>query len=501
MLVKNTPFASLSPVTIIRMAAAVTVVASLCGGAKFWSSGSRKRKRMEVEMKELQARKDVEIANLQQNLDETRAQLQARDEAIAVFKTQTDSLKETAFETQQHLQSALNQLQTREAAVGALKVQTDRLKADVDEAQRQLLDARIEAAAVKEELAALQESAGKNRRELDAMRVKYEQTHELLQTRTAELKAAQAFLTTADKLSNVDVVNLVDALNAEILQISALVADAFTFGPKNGGRTMHSEEVEEALARATETVGPRMVQLLESSEHNEDPILVQIAFQGGLCAYVQWIISSWYFESPDDEGLLRDVYTDIRNSGKSSYPPRSCRSDHRIHIEDQAIYGRWRAMTRKHVQQIRGKGPDLTEYFLDAFITILVAAGLKQKPSHIIDTIQTRFSGDIDKIIKKSQELNRVLGEDVTSCELEMLYIEPDQDYNEATMEDTFQDQSVKENGITAEGVLCTTDLGLIRLEKGKDKNTNSWKEHVLLRPKIVLQSKLNAIVVSDEDG
>ena len=177
---------------------------------------------------------------------------------------------------------------------------------------------------------------------------------------------------------------------------------------------------------------------------------------------------------------------------------RSYRSDDQTHLEDQAIYGRWRAMTRKHVQQMIGDGPDLTLYFLDAFVTILVAAGLNKEDSHVADIIQSRFSGDIDKIVRKSQELKKVLGEDVTSCELEMLYIEPDQVYDEATMEDTFQDQSVKENGIATEGVLCTTDLGVIRHEKVK---ADDWKSSVLLRPKIVLQSKLNAIVASDEDS
>ena len=321
MLVKNALANSLSTVTIIRMATMVGLVASLCGGAKFWSTGSRQRRRREVEMKELQDRKDADIANLQRTLDDTRAQLQARDDAISVLKTQTDSLKEASFVAQEELLATLSQLQMREAAVGALKTQTDRLKLDVDETQRLLLEARTETSVAKNELAMLEDRVWQSRRELDAVRVKYEQAQELLHTRTAELKAAQAFLTTADKLSNVDVVNLVDALNAEILQVSALVADAFTFGPKNGGEgDMNSEDVEEALARATETVGPRMVQLLMASEHNEDPILVQIAFQGGLCAYVQWIISSWYFESPDNEQLLRDVYTHIRDSGKPSCP-------------------------------------------------------------------------------------------------------------------------------------------------------------------------------------
>src|SRR6266576_3384838 len=256
MLVKNALANSLSTVTIIRMATVVGVVASLCGGAKFWSNGSRQRRRREVEMQE---RKDADIANLQRTLDDTRAQLQARDDAIAVLKTQTDSLKGTSFEAQEQLQATLSQLQVRETAVGALKAQTDRLKLDVDETQRLLLEARNETKVAKGELTMLEERLWQSRRELDIVKVKYEQAQELLQTRTAELKAAQAFLTTADKLSNVDVVNLVDALNAEILQVSALVADAFTFGPKNGGEEdLNSEDVEEALARATETVGPRM---------------------------------------------------------------------------------------------------------------------------------------------------------------------------------------------------------------------------------------------------
>ncbi|KAF8629985.1 hypothetical protein AX15_003174 [Amanita polypyramis BW_CC] len=482
MFVKNPSFTSLSPVTYIRMAALVAVVASLCGTAKFWSNGKRKKKRNEQEMQEMAEKKDAEIAGLQRTLDETRGQLQARDDAIAVLKTQTDRLKEESFDAQKQLQTALAQIQTKEVAVGVLKTQADHLKADLADAQRELQEARNEAARVGTELVALQERAIHNRRELNAIREKHEQTQELLMARSAELKAAQTFLTTTDKLSNVDVAHLVDALNAEILQVSALIADAFTFGAKNGNGVVESEEIDESLARATETVGPRMVHLLMSSEHNEDPILVQIAFQGGLCAYVQWIISSWYFESPDNEQLLRDVYYHIKDS------------------EEQAIYGRWRALTRRHVHQMIGDGPDLTVYFLDAFVTILVAAGLNESQSQIAETIQSRFSAEIERIIKKSQGLKRVLGEDVMSCELEILYIEPEHPFDEKLMEDTFQDQSARDNLEDTEGVLCTTDLGLIRHEKNRD-TAGGWKDSVLLKPKIVLESKLNDIVAGDEDS
>ncbi|KAF8638106.1 hypothetical protein AX17_002446 [Amanita inopinata Kibby_2008] len=441
---RNTPFNALSPITYIHMVAFAGLVVSLCGGVEFWKDGKR-RKRRELEMQEL-SRKAAEISELQKSLNQTRANLQAREDAISVLKNQTERLNAGTLET-----------------------------------QKQLRDSRSENESLREQIKAQERDARTMKQELDATKEKQAQAQELLNARTSELKAAQAFLTTADKLSNFDVIKLVEALNAEILQTAALVADAFTFETKGGKETVQSDDMEEAIARATETVGPRMVRLLMLSEHSEDPILVQIAIQGGLCAYAQWIIASWYFEGPDNERLLRDVYHYIRDS------------------EEQAIYGRWRALTRKHVQRMIGDDLDLTVYFMDAFASVLITAGVKDSQAHIQEVIQSRFSVEINGIVKKSQELNKVLGEDVTSCELEILYVEPDDDFDESFMEDTFDDQNTDSKVQNPECVLCTTDLGLNRHKKTSGEP--GWKVSVLLKPKIVLQSKLDAIVTGDDEN
>ncbi|PFH47368.1 hypothetical protein AMATHDRAFT_67867 [Amanita thiersii Skay4041] len=267
MSVKNATLSTFSPVTYVRMVAVVSLVVSLCSGVGYWQSG-KKRKQKDQELQELEKRKDVEIEGLRHNLTETRAHLQANEDAMM-----------------------------------ALKGQIDRLRGSVIEAHRQSQDLHIEAEKLKEQVRAREEQGQAWKRELDTTKDKYKQTQDLLNTRSSELKAAQTFLMTTDKLSNVDVIKLVEALNAEILQTSALVADAFQFEAKAENGYEVSEELDEVLERATEIVGRRMVRLLTSAEHKEDPILVQIAIQAGLCAYAHWIISSWYFQGIENEQI------------------------------------------------------------------------------------------------------------------------------------------------------------------------------------------------------
>ena len=135
--------------------------------------------------------------------------------------------------------------------------------------------------------------------------------------RTAELKGAQAFLTKADQFSGADVIKSVEELNGEIMQTAASMAEELVIAKKLDGQEEESEGIGEAYARAEEIVGPRMVELLKTSEHNEDPILMQIAFQANMAAYTHWIVSSWCFESPEDEHMLSEIYARVREAGKS----------------------------------------------------------------------------------------------------------------------------------------------------------------------------------------
>ena len=159
--------------------------------------------------------------------------------------------------------------------------------------------------------------------ELQRLKAEHMQTTQLLDVRSAELKGAQAFLTKDDRLSGADVIKLVEELNGEIMQTAASMAEELTITEKVQGdgteevdREAGPEYIADAHSRTEEIIGPRMTSLLKTSDHHEDPILVQIALQAAMAAYCHWIASSWAFESPEDEHMLSEVYARVREIGK-----------------------------------------------------------------------------------------------------------------------------------------------------------------------------------------
>lgn len=134
--------------------------------------------------------------------------------------------------------------------------------------------------------------------------------------------------------------------------------------------------------------------------------------------------------------------------------------------------------------------PDLAE----ALANILVAAGYKPGPVAALDRIMARFSDPIGTLIKLAQDLNKMVGEGVTSCDLEVLYISPDISFQAANMDHALGAVSVDEN----ENVVCTTDLGLVRAERLSGAIAQ-WNESVLLKPKVILPSGLVGFVGSTE--
>ncbi|KAF9476873.1 hypothetical protein BDN70DRAFT_949660 [Pholiota conissans] len=313
--------------------------------------------------------------------------------------------------------------------------------------------------------------------ELQHTKTEQQQTAQLLEVRTSELKGAEAFLTKADQLSNVEVVSLLENLNSEIMQIAASMTEELLIEEKKidlEGKEQESDEAREAYARAEDTVGPRMAELLKSSEHHEDPILVQLAVQASMSAYTHWVISSWVFESPEDEHMLSEIYARVRET------------------EEQAVSGRWRQLTRKHLQRMFAHNPDLSSDMLGAVANIFTTAGLKESPEMAYERIASRFAARVSVVMKLAVDLNKHIGEGITSCDLEALYIMPDVAFNPTTMEDALGASSSPET--LQETILCTTDLGLVRAEKIAGSR-GDWKESVLLKPKVVLYSGIAGII------
>jgi len=142
--------------------------------------------------------------------------------------------------------------------------------------------------------------------------------------------------------------------------------------------------------------------------------------------------------------------------------------------------------------------PDLTSDMAHAFACIALTAGLKGSLNAVFEKIMARFGERIGVVMKTAQRLNKTIGEGVTSCDLEALYIAPDVLYSADTMDDALGPTPTTPTSDTVpaggEAILCTTDLGLVRAEKVSG-SIGEWRESVLLKPKVVLHSGLTGLV------
>ena len=131
--------------------------------------------------------------------------------------------------------------------------------------------------------------------------------------------------------------------------------------------------------------------------------------------------------------------------------------------------------------------PNFASDMAEVLANVFIVAGFKETLTALQLQIVTCFGERIDMVMQCAQRLNKTIGEGVTSCDLEPLYIEPEIPFDGYTMDDS----SNTSDPLTAdEKVLCTTDLGLGRAEKISG-TSGEWHEVTLLKPKVILQSRL----------
>jgi hypothetical protein len=152
------------------------------------------------------------------------------------------------------------------------------------------------------------------RNELAHARVEQSQTDELLHERTLELQGAEIFLTKADSLSGAEVIEMVSKLNAAIFQAAAHMADSFPFDRQPV--TVKPEiELKSIREWASGKFGEALVHSLETTKHEEDPFLIQIAFQAAISLCSQILSHSWYLYDPKMSQFLSQIYENAQRTG------------------------------------------------------------------------------------------------------------------------------------------------------------------------------------------
>ena len=131
---------------------------------------------------------------------------------------------------------------------------------------------------------------------------------ELLATRSAELAVAQSFLSTADSLSEADVLDIVRCLNENVFQVAANLTEEWEkLGSSRADRFAIDQRDIEHFSRV---YGPALVQ----QALNRDTTAVTFLVQSCLCTLATDIVSSWRHDRELAE--LEPVYQRLSASGK-----------------------------------------------------------------------------------------------------------------------------------------------------------------------------------------
>lgn len=306
----------------------------------------------------------------------------------------------------------------------------------------------------------------------------------LLRVRGAELREAQAYAATVDTVSHQDVLRVLDALNAEIFQFAAEVADSVEV-------VNAAPPEDDTLRMLQQAMGHGMVEMLTAVAQGRcDSVGVQIALQAVLVQCVYMAASSWA-ASPEQNVAFQAVYDNIFATGTSSY--------HRIDTpahrrpEPPSIAAKWKALTRRYGTHLHVRHDVLQRTLLDTTSDVLQLAGgrLDVVPAPVIQGFAIR----IDEIVKLTMKLRSHIGEDAASSDLRIIPPSPGGVFDATLMDDANALPGKASVGV----VLCTTELGLLRREKtgsvGEDAGNVSTT--VVKKASIVLEGIVGELVNS----
>ena len=149
-----------------------------------------------------------------------------------------------------------------------------------------------------------QEAMEAQARQARAMQERLKQTEELLEARSAELSGAQTFLSTADRLSEMEVLSIVRDLNENIYQVAVSLTEGWEKlkSPQATGR------IEVDL-----TSQPRVIVLIQLAR-NRDLTGLTFLLQSFLCYQAANMTSSWAHNR--ELGVLKSVYQHLSALGE-----------------------------------------------------------------------------------------------------------------------------------------------------------------------------------------
>ena len=141
----------------------------------------------------------------------------------------------------------------------------------------------------------------------DSIVSSYSVMHRVLRERIEEVESLKSFLSKTDEWSGAQLIQSLRDLNAEIVQLSASIADEFA--PTFDRRVDRTRPSDRELLNGS--IGPVLTRLLAIRDHASDPTLVQFAIQAWEIYCISRVFDSFCFGLP---GEVDQILTSVIRS-------------------------------------------------------------------------------------------------------------------------------------------------------------------------------------------
>ncbi|KAH9940119.1 uncharacterized protein BXZ73DRAFT_43235 [Epithele typhae] len=294
----------------------------------------------------------------------------------------------------------------------------------------------------------------------------------LLDTRTAELQAAQAFLDRVDDVADSDVLRLVSTLNARVYQTAASISEAYQV---RCGVSQDDVEDASVMVSQSDMLSDTVLETLRLTSRKGDSVLLQTGIESMLVTCAHILCSFWVAPGNQMEHLHEQVY--------------------KSRAETQPVAGRWRAIYRSHLRNIHPPEGDLQSFVEGLLVNLLAAllhvCGVPDAAEDLCGELHRTSGKALHDIVQLALEFRRIVGEAVVSRNFLATIVPSGECFDEVEMEDEWADpKKTKRREVEDPAVLCTTGLGLVR------EVTEADGRHValLVKPKVVLSSVLGSL-------
>ena len=371
----------------------------------------------------------------------------------------------------------------QKAKIDSQKAETLRLRSSKKRCVRRFRGANKQVAKMEHELEkvsrAHQESLEQRNKRVQAMEDELTRAKELLAARSTELSVAQSFLSTADRLSEAEVSNIVRNLNRNINQVAASLTEQWKRpGSSPSGKFIISKADIDDFSRS---YGPVLVhQSLEG-----DPAAVNFLVRSCLCMIVAQITLSWRHDDGTELAKLGYVYKRLSASGRSTSPIVG-EINSRVQ-EEQEISAKWRSLTHKHLAN-PSQTYDSSTTIVQHVAKVLWITGSFQSIRHSFDFVKALASDGIEIIYRLARRLETAFIVDITSSDMSLLFETPRTVFDETWMTKVFESDGYRARR-KQDKVAGTTEVGLWKSVGGRRGQGQGTE--ILSKARVILERDL----------